>query len=113
MSAIPESKLAREAEIAYAMICMSTDYDCWKVDEVAVTVETVMGNMHANSELARLFVAAALEEMVKDEHEDLVKGRHLEGASRWACCTHPDGRSKEKMEKLAWLLPGSYGANLN
>lgn len=30
MSALPESKLAREAEIAYAMICMATDYDCWR-----------------------------------------------------------------------------------
>jgi len=29
MSALPEAKLAREAEIAYQMICMSTDYDCW------------------------------------------------------------------------------------
>lgn len=30
-SAIPESKLAREAELAYCMICMSTDYDCWSL----------------------------------------------------------------------------------
>jgi len=31
MSALPEAKLAREAEIAYVMVCMSTDYDCWSI----------------------------------------------------------------------------------
>jgi hypothetical protein len=30
-SALPEAKLAREAEIAYCMVCMSTDYDCWSL----------------------------------------------------------------------------------
>ena len=33
MSTLPEAKLAREAEICYTVICMSTDYDCWKEDE--------------------------------------------------------------------------------
>ena len=49
MSALPEAKLAKEAEIAYQMICMSTDYDCWHSSEESVTVEMVMGNMKANS----------------------------------------------------------------
>lgn len=30
MSALPEAKLAREAELSYAMVCMATDYDCWR-----------------------------------------------------------------------------------
>lgn len=42
MSVIPEAKLAREAEISYQMICMSTDYDCWKESEEAVNVEVWM-----------------------------------------------------------------------
>jgi len=33
MSVLPEAKLAREAEIAYTMICMSTDFDCWRMAE--------------------------------------------------------------------------------
>lgn len=41
MSALPEAKLAKEAEIGYQMICMSTDYDCWH-DSGDVTVEMVM-----------------------------------------------------------------------
>ncbi len=48
MTAIPEAKLAREAEMAYATIAMVTDYDCWKVEEEAVTVETVIATMKQN-----------------------------------------------------------------
>lgn len=45
MSVLPEAKLAREAEIPYQMICMSTDYDCWKESEEAVSVEAVISNL--------------------------------------------------------------------
>jgi 5'-methylthioadenosine phosphorylase len=47
MSALPEAKLAREAELAYQMICMATDYDCWHVGE-DVDVAMVMKYMAAN-----------------------------------------------------------------
>jgi len=43
-----EAKLAREAEICYAMIACATDYDCWHESEESVTVEMVIGNLSAN-----------------------------------------------------------------
>jgi 5'-methylthioadenosine phosphorylase len=46
MTAIPEAKLAMEAEMAYASVCQATDYDCW-LDE-PVTVEEVVGHMRNN-----------------------------------------------------------------
>src|SRR5438034_5590182 len=76
MSALPEAKLAREAEMAYQMICMSTDYDCWHETNETVTVEMVMGHMKANGANARRFVGAVLDELSKEEHGDLVKGKH-------------------------------------
>ena len=42
MSIAPETALANEAEIPYAAIAMSTDYDCWKVDEAPVTWEEIL-----------------------------------------------------------------------
>ncbi|MDH4128467.1 MAG: S-methyl-5'-thioadenosine phosphorylase [Spirochaetota bacterium] len=48
MTVIPEAKLAREAEICYATIAMSTDYDCWHEEEESVTIEMILENMHAN-----------------------------------------------------------------
>lgn len=105
MSALPEAKLAREAEIAYQMICMSTDYDCWHPSG-DVSVEMVMGNMKMNSENARRFVGAVLDELSSKEHADLVLAKHLEGQTRFAAgVTAKSGRSPEAQSKLSWLFP--------
>jgi 5'-methylthioadenosine phosphorylase len=109
MSALPEAKLAKEAEIAYQMICMSTDYDCWHESAGDVTVEMVMGNMKANSQNARRFVGAVLDELSKEEHSDLVLAKHLEGQTKFAgSITAPAGRSAEAKQKLQWLFPGYF-----
>lgn len=60
MTNLPEAKLAREAEIALATLCMITDYDCWKQEEEAVSVQTVIGHLMANSEKAKKIVARAV-----------------------------------------------------
>ena len=52
----PEARLCREAEIAAAALALVTDYDCWKVDEAAVEVETVIANLQANSALAKRII---------------------------------------------------------
>jgi 5'-methylthioadenosine phosphorylase len=48
MTALPEAKLAREAELHYATIACATDYDCWHETEESVTVEMVIGNLSSN-----------------------------------------------------------------
>lgn len=48
MTNMPEAKLAREAEICYATVAMSTDYDCWHEDEEDVSVEAIIEIMQAN-----------------------------------------------------------------
>jgi 5'-methylthioadenosine phosphorylase len=53
MTNLPEAKLAREAEIAYATMAMITDYDCWKVEEEAVSAQTVLSHLVANAETAK------------------------------------------------------------
>jgi 5'-methylthioadenosine phosphorylase len=53
MTNLPEAKLAREAEIAFATMAMVTDYDCWKVEEEPVSAETIMSHLAANAETAR------------------------------------------------------------
>jgi 5'-methylthioadenosine phosphorylase len=53
MTNLPEAKLAREAEIAFAVMAMITDYDCWKVDEEAVSAQTVLNHLVANAETAK------------------------------------------------------------
>lgn len=108
MSCLPEAKLAREAEIAYQMICMSTDYDCWHESEEDVTVALVMENMRANATNARHFVAAVLDELSREEHKELILAKHLEGGSKMGLSTAPEGRGKEALDKLKWLFPGYF-----
>jgi 5'-methylthioadenosine phosphorylase len=58
MTAMPEAKLAREAELPYALIGMVTDYDCWREEASFVEVSEVIAQMGANGTIARKAVAA-------------------------------------------------------
>jgi 5'-methylthioadenosine phosphorylase len=53
MTNLPEAKLAREAEIAFATMAMITDYDSWKIEEEPVSAEIVLSHLVANAEAAR------------------------------------------------------------
>jgi len=53
MTNMPEAKLAREAEICYATVAMSTDYDCWHEEEENVSVDAVIEIMNRNVGNAR------------------------------------------------------------
>ena len=62
MTAMPEARLAREAELPYALLGMVTDYDSWRTAEAGVEASEVLAVMHANVALAgkvlRRFLAA-------------------------------------------------------
>jgi 5'-methylthioadenosine phosphorylase len=65
--------------------------------------------MKANSENARRFVGAVLDELSKEEYKDLVAAKHLEGQMKFAGgMTAPAGRKQEAKEKLSWLFPGYF-----
>jgi len=99
MSAIPESKLAREAEICYAVICMSTDYDCWHESEEDVTVEMVVNNMNTNSENAKNLVKAIAKKLGQS------RTCSCKDASKYAIITAPEKRNPEQTAKLKKILP--------
>ena len=57
MTAMPEARLAREAELPYALVGMVTDYDCWREEAAFVEVAQVLEQMAANGEAARRTLA--------------------------------------------------------
>ncbi len=59
MTNVPEAKLAREAEIAYATLALVTDYDSWRESEEAVGTEEILATLRANTAMARRVVARA------------------------------------------------------
>jgi 5'-methylthioadenosine phosphorylase len=60
MTVIQEAKLAREAEICFATVALVTDYDCWHETEESVKIETVLGYLRSNAEMARKVIASGV-----------------------------------------------------
>jgi len=65
MTALPEAKLAREAEICFSLIAMVTDYDCWKESEQSVTVDMVIKVMKENTRNIQLVIPEIITELEK------------------------------------------------
>ena len=63
MTAVPEAKLAREAELCYGMLALATDYDCWHEGEDDVSVEAVLAVLKGNGEKANNIVKALVQEL--------------------------------------------------
>ncbi len=67
MSIAPEATLAREAELEYSAIAMSTDYDCWKQDESAVTWQEVLKIFEENADKMKKLLIRIVEMLSKEE----------------------------------------------
>jgi 5'-methylthioadenosine phosphorylase len=79
MTNMPEAKLAREAQIAYASLAMVTDYDCWRPHEAHVTAEMAVANLMKNAARAQRIVVSAIQYLAKnmpvsDAHTALASG---------------------------------------
>ena len=94
MTGMPEAKLAREAELPYAMIGMVTDYDCWRDGEM-VDVAQVVEQMQQNSQLAREAVVRFINAL-PDEREP----SPIDFALEDAISTAPDQHDQALLAKL-------------
>ncbi len=101
MTALPEAKLAREAEICYVTIALVTDYDVWK-EGYEVSVEEVLANMKYNTENCKKLIV----EVVKNID---VNRRNCEckDALKYAILTNKKYINKKTYQKLK-LLIGKY-----
>jgi 5'-methylthioadenosine phosphorylase len=107
MTSMPEAKLAREAEITYAVVAMVTDFDCWHPTHDSVDVASVLRVMEANRDKAqRLFARLA-----RDFPEDHVacpvgSDRALDGA----ILTRPEARDPAVLARLDAVAGRVLGA---
>jgi 5'-methylthioadenosine phosphorylase len=65
MTALPEAKLAREAEICYAVIAMATDFDSWHETKDVVSVEVILTTLRNNVELSKRIIKLAVGRIAK------------------------------------------------
>lgn len=101
MTALPEAKLAREAEICYAVIGCVTDYDSWHEAEAPVTVDMILTTMHHNIEAAKQIIRLAVARIPEE------RGCECAHALDAAIVTAPEAIPPRLREKLA-LIIGKY-----
>ena len=68
MTALPEAKLAREAEMCYATVAMVTDYDVWHPSHDSVSVDMVVENLLKNAEMGKRIVRYAADEIPSERN---------------------------------------------
>jgi len=71
MTNMPEAKLAREAQIAYATLALATDYDCWHPKEAHVTADMAIANLMKNAEHAQQVVVMAIKLITQTQPRSL------------------------------------------
>jgi 5'-methylthioadenosine phosphorylase len=104
MTALPEAKLAREAELCYAMIACATDYDSWHESEEPVTVEMVISNLSANVANAQRILRSVAQKIPADRSSNTCT---CSGALATSIITDRSKVSPEIKEKYS-LLIGKY-----
>jgi 5'-methylthioadenosine phosphorylase len=103
MTALPEAKLAREAEMCYAMLALATDYDCWHETAEDVSIEAVLAVLKANATLANAIVRAVAETLPRSSACPCLS------AASTAIMTRPDLIPTATKDRLQIL----YGRYLN
>ncbi|MGB8326952.1 MAG: hypothetical protein WCE48_05170, partial [Steroidobacteraceae bacterium] len=107
MTAMPEAKLAREAEITYAMIAMVTDYDAWHPQVAAVDVAALLKVMAGNADAARRLIARVARDF-PGEREPCPVGS--DRALEMAIVTAPAARDPQLVAKLDAVAGRVLGA---
>ncbi len=98
MTAMPEAKLAREAQLPYSTIALSTDYDCWHATEDEVNVAAVIQVLKQNAELSQNIIRQLASSLPDPEKSPAA--RALDNAVITASkSAEPFARAQ-----LAWLL---------
>jgi 5'-methylthioadenosine phosphorylase len=103
MTAMPEAKLAREAELPFATLALATDYDCWHEGHDTVTVEQIVSTMKKNVGFAK----RALVELASRLPDPTASIAH--GAAKGSMMTSPHAVTEAAKARLGWLLGDSLG----
>ncbi len=99
MTAAPEAKLAREAEMCYTILACSTDYDCWHPEHDNVTTEMILDNLRSNVELSKQIVKNLVSKISIEQRECTCAN-----ALQYAIATQPDKIPLTKRHQLKLLL---------
>lgn len=104
MTAMPEAKLAREAQICYALIALASDYDCWKPHEGGKDKQTLLKEIIGNLQAATNNCLKLIEAVLSSEHDLVGEDCHCRKSLDLAVWTDPSRIDKADREKLKVLF---------
>ncbi|MGH7884786.1 MAG: S-methyl-5'-thioadenosine phosphorylase [Thermodesulfobacteriota bacterium] len=98
MTNMPEAKLAREAEICYSTLALTTDYDCWHESHEDVTVGDIIEILHKNVDMAK--------KVLKEVINIIPENRNCSccDALKYSIITQTDQISQEAKDRLGILI---------
>lgn len=102
MTNLTEAKLAREAEICYSTVALSTDYDCWHPEHDSVSAEMIIQTLNQNVNNAK--------DLIKTFSKNLseIQDCSCHHALKSALVTQKENVPERTLNKLNFLLPSSY-----
>jgi 5'-methylthioadenosine phosphorylase len=106
MTGMPEARLAREAELPYALIGMVTDYDCWRESDEAVELPAILAQLERNADTARQMIVALAQALPAQRPASPID-RALDGA----IITAPEARDPKRVAMLDAICPRLLAAS--
>jgi len=103
MTAMPEAKLAREAQICYALVALASDYDCWKQHEGGKDKQTLLKEILGNLQMATNNCLELIKAVLSSEHKLIGEDCHCRKSLDLAVWTDPvriEPADKEKLQVL-------------
>jgi len=104
MTAMPEAKLATEAQICYALIALASDYDCWKPHESGKNKQTLLKEIIANLQTATNNCLQLIEAVLSSDHELTGEDCQCRKSLDLAVWTDPERIRADEKEKLKVLF---------
>jgi 5'-methylthioadenosine phosphorylase len=102
MTSMPEAKLAREAELPYATLAFSTDYDCWHTGEEDVDVAAIVQVLRDNADVSKRIIKELASALPDPTLSPAAK------ATRNAIVTAPERMTPSARERLSWLFDRTH-----
>ncbi|TKJ39428.1 MAG: S-methyl-5'-thioadenosine phosphorylase [Planctomycetes bacterium B3_Pla] len=104
MTAMPEAKLAREAQICYALVALASDYDCWRPHEDSKDKQTLLKEIIGNLQAATNNCLELIKAVLSSEHELVGENCHCRKSLDLAVWTDQSRIDKANKEKLKVLF---------
>lgn len=104
MTAMPEAKLAREAQICYALVALASDYDCWKPHEGGADKQTLLKEIIGNLQTATNNCLELLKAVLTSERELVSESCHCRKSLDLAVWTNQNQIGSTEKERLEVLF---------